>query len=107
MNSDVYASPPSVSTPGAADAMSAPLDMLLTSAAPGPLSLINPGGAAVRLAADWQPGPGPWPGVGGSCSPNWAASRQARPPCSTAPRKLGGSGLMPLCEAPGTYVYDH
>jgi polyhydroxyalkanoate synthase subunit PhaC len=24
-----------------------------------------------------------------------------------APRELGGSGLAPICEAPGTYVYDH
>jgi polyhydroxyalkanoate synthase subunit PhaC len=64
MNCGVYASTPSVSTPAAADAVSAPLDMLLTSAALGPLSLINPGGTAVRLTAALATRPGAVAGRG-------------------------------------------
>jgi polyhydroxyalkanoate synthase subunit PhaC len=36
---------------------------------------------------------------------NWLAERSGEE--NAAPTELGGSGLPPICEAPGTYVYDH
>jgi polyhydroxyalkanoate synthase subunit PhaC len=35
----------------------------------------------------------------------WLAERSGEE--KAAPRELGGGGLTPMCEAPGTYVYDH
>ena len=34
----------------------------------------------------------------------WLAERCGEE--NAAPTELGGSGLLPICEAPGTYVYD-
>jgi polyhydroxyalkanoate synthase len=35
----------------------------------------------------------------------WLAERCGEE--KAAPGELGGGGLAPICDAPGTYVYDH
>jgi polyhydroxyalkanoate synthase len=40
-----------IAVPAAADAVAAPLDLLLTDAALGVLNRVNPGGSGLRLAA--------------------------------------------------------
>ena len=35
----------------------------------------------------------------------WLAERCGEE--TAAPAELGGGGLAPICDAPGTYVYDH
>ena len=37
-----------------------------------------------------------------TCRPGWPSAAARRP----APEQLGGGGLRPLVEAPGTYVFD-
>jgi polyhydroxyalkanoate synthase len=41
-----------------------------------------------------------WPDYSG-----WLAERCGKE--KAAPAELGGGGLLPICDAPGTYVYDH
>ena len=41
-----------------------------------------------------------WPGYA-----DWLAERCGEE--KAAPGELGGGGLVPICDAPGTYVYDH
>ncbi len=36
---------------------------------------------------------------------DWLAERCGEE--KAAPAELGGGGLAPICDAPGTYVYDH
>ena len=62
----------------AAEAVAAPLDLLLTDAAIGALRRVNPGGSGLRLAAALAAGPGLSPGGGVSCWVSWPASRWAR-----------------------------
>ena len=63
----------------AAEADAAPLDLLLTDAALGVLNR--------------------WPDHAA-----WLAERCGEE--EAAPAELGGGGLAPICDAPGTYVYD-
>jgi len=41
-----------------------------------------------------------WPDYAG-----WLAERCGEE--KAAPGELGGGGLEPICDAPGTYIYDH
>jgi len=77
-------------------------------------ALVNPPGnpkASYRINSDNPPDPKDWLAgaetVQGSWWPDavaWLAARCG--PLKAAPEVLGGSGLEPLVEAPGTYVFD-
>jgi polyhydroxyalkanoate synthase len=76
-------------------------------------ALVNPPGnakASYRVAgsdAAHEPDPQAWPAQSGSWWPDFAAWLGERSgPEKKAPRRLGGGGLRPLVEAPGTYVLD-
>ncbi len=77
----------------AADAVAAPLDLLLTDAAVGALRRVNPGGSGLRLAAALVASPWLVAGRGGqSCRVSWPASRWARRRCSR-PGATAGSPI--------------
>ena len=77
-------------------------------------ALVNPPDnpkASYRINSDNPPDPKDWLAgaqtVPGSWWPDVAAWLAARcGPQKAAPEELGGSGLEPLVEAPGTYVFD-
>jgi polyhydroxyalkanoate synthase subunit PhaC len=77
-------------------------------------AMVNPPGnekARYQLAQDSQEDPKEWlrvaetrQGSWWSDYANWLAERCGEE--NAAPAELGGSGLLPIGEAPGTYVYD-
>jgi polyhydroxyalkanoate synthase len=77
-------------------------------------AMVNPPGnekARYQLADDNPDNPSEWlrraetrHGSWWSDYASWLAERCGEE--NAAPTELGGSGLLPICEAPGTYVYD-
>ena len=76
----------------AADAVTAPLDLLLTDAALGTLRRMNPGGSGLRLAGALAVRPSLVASQGRNCSARWHASRWAAPRYSR-PGETGGSRI--------------
>jgi polyhydroxyalkanoate synthase subunit PhaC len=84
-------------------------------------AMVNPAGnekASYQVAKECPPGwPGPegpqeWLRLAGSCRGSWWPDYAAwlAEHCGeekAAPAAPGGSGLAPICDAPGTYVHDH
>ncbi len=78
-------------------------------------AMVNPPGndkARYQLAKECPEDPQQWLGRAetrdGSWWPDyadWLAERCGEE--KAAPGELGGGGLVPICDAPGTYVYDH
>jgi polyhydroxyalkanoate synthase subunit PhaC len=78
-------------------------------------AMVNPPGndkARYQMAKDCPEDPQEWlrraETVHGSWWPDyadWLAERGGEE--KAAPADLGGGGLVPICDAPGTYVYDH
>ena len=78
-------------------------------------AMVNPPGndkARYQVAKDSPENPQDWLGRAetrpGSWWPDYAGWLPGR--CGeekAAPDELGGSGLAPICDAPGTYVHDH
>jgi polyhydroxyalkanoate synthase subunit PhaC len=78
-------------------------------------AMVNPPGndkARYQMAKDCPQDPQEWlrraETLHGSWWPDyadWLAERGGEE--KAAPADLGGGGLMPISEAPGTYVYDH
>ena len=78
-------------------------------------AMVNPPGndkASYQVAKECPDDPQEWlrhaesyPGTWWPDYLAWLAERCGE--VRAAPRALGGRGLVPLCEAPGTYVYDH
>jgi polyhydroxyalkanoate synthase len=78
-------------------------------------AMVNPPGnekARYQLADDNPDNPSEWlrlaetrHGSWWSDYASWLAERCGEE--NAAPTELGGSGLLPISEAPGTYVYDH
>jgi polyhydroxyalkanoate synthase len=78
-------------------------------------AMVNPPGndkARYQVAKDWPEDPQEWlrhaETAHGSWWPDfagWLAERGGEE--QAAPDEPGGGGLVPICDAPGTYVYDH
>jgi polyhydroxyalkanoate synthase subunit PhaC len=78
-------------------------------------AMVNPPGnakASYQLAKDCPEDPQQWLRLAQTCHgswwpdyADWLAERCGDE--QPAPAELGGGGLEPICEAPGTYVYDH
>ena len=78
-------------------------------------AMVNPPGkdkARYQVAKDCPEDPQDWlrraetcPGSWWPDYAGWLAARCGEE--KTAPDEPGGSGLAPICDAPGTYVYDH
>jgi polyhydroxyalkanoate synthase subunit PhaC len=78
-------------------------------------AMVNPPGndkARYQMAKDCPEDPQEWlrraETLHGSWWPDyadWLAERGGQE--KAAPADLGGGGLVPICDAPGTYVYDH
>jgi polyhydroxyalkanoate synthase len=78
-------------------------------------AMVNPPGndkARYQVAKDWPEDPQEWlrhaETAHGSWWPDfagWLAERCGEE--QAAPGEPGGGGLVPICDAPGTYVYDH
>jgi polyhydroxyalkanoate synthase len=78
-------------------------------------AMVNPPGnakASYQLAKDCPEDPREWLHRAETCHgtwwpdyADWLAERCGDE--QPAPADLGGGGLEPICEAPGTYVYDH
>ena len=78
-------------------------------------AMVNPPGndkARYQVAKDWPEDPQEWlrhaETAHGSWWPDfagWLAGRCGEE--QPAPGEPGGGGLVPICDAPGTYVYDH
>ncbi len=78
-------------------------------------AMVNPPGnakASYQLAKDCPEDPQQWLHLAQTCHgtwwpdyADWLAERCGDE--QPAPAELGGGGLEPICEAPGTYVYDH
>ena len=78
-------------------------------------AMVNPPGndkARYQVAKDWPDDPQEWlrhaETAHGTWWPDfagWLAERCGEE--KAAPDEPGGGGLMPICDAPGTYVYDH
>ena len=78
-------------------------------------AMVNPPGnakASYQLAKDCPEDPQQWLRLAETCHgswwpdyADWLAERCGDE--QPAPADLGGGGLEPICEAPGTYVYDH
>ena len=78
-------------------------------------AMVNPPGndkARYQVAKDYPEDPQNWlrraetcPGSWWPDYASWLAERCGEE--KTAPDEPGGSGLAPICDAPGTYVYDH
>ncbi len=77
-------------------------------------AMVNPPGndkARFQMAKECPEDPQEWLRIAESCHgswwpdyADWLAERCGEE--QAAPGDLGGGGLMPICEAPGTYVYD-
>ena len=97
-----------------AEELAAPLDLLLTSAAIGPMRRLLPPGnpkATYQINKANPPDPDEWLRTAtteqGSWWPDYAAwlgRRSGR--MKAAPEDLGGGGLEPLEPAPGSYVRE-
>jgi polyhydroxyalkanoate synthase subunit PhaC len=78
-------------------------------------AMVNPPGnakASYQIAKECPEDPGEWLRRAETCHgswwpdyADWLAERCGDE--TAAPAELGGGGLEPICEAPGTYVYDH
>ena len=78
-------------------------------------AMVNPPGnekARYQVAKDCPEDPQEWLRRADSCHGTWwpdyvawLAERCGEE--TAAPDELGGGGLAPICDAPGTYVYDH
>jgi len=78
-------------------------------------AMVNPPGhgqARYQMAEDCPENPGDWLSRAETCHgswwpdyANWLAERCGDE--KAAPGELGGGGLAPIFDAPGTYVYDH
>jgi polyhydroxyalkanoate synthase len=78
-------------------------------------AMVNPPGndkSRYQVAKDYPEDPQDWLRHAETCSGSWwpdyagwLAERCGEE--KTAPDEPGGSGLAPICDAPGTYVYDH
>jgi polyhydroxyalkanoate synthase len=78
-------------------------------------AMVNPPGndkARYQVAKDWPEDPQEWlrhaETAHGTWWPDfagWLAERCGEE--KAAPDEPGGGGLVPICDAPGTYVYDH
>jgi polyhydroxyalkanoate synthase subunit PhaC len=78
-------------------------------------AMVNPPGndkARYQVAKDCLEDPQDWlrraetcPGSWWPDFASWLAERSGEE--KAAPDELGGSGLAPICDAPGTYVHDH
>jgi len=78
-------------------------------------AMVNPPGndkARYQVAKDCPEDPQDWlrraetcPGSWWPDFASWLAERSGEE--KAAPDDLGGSGLAPICDAPGTYVHDH
>jgi polyhydroxyalkanoate synthase len=78
-------------------------------------AMVNPPGndkARYQVAKDWPDDPEEWlrhaETAHGTWWPDfagWLAERCGEE--KAAPDEPGGGGLVPICDAPGTYVYDH
>jgi polyhydroxyalkanoate synthase len=78
-------------------------------------AMVNPPGndkARYQMAKECPEDPQEWLRLAETCHgswwpdyANWLAERCGEE--KAAPDDLGGSGLTPICDAPGTYVYDH
>src|SRR5208282_1616190 len=78
-------------------------------------AMVNPPGndkARYQLAKECPADPQEWLRLAETCHgswwpdyADWLAERCGEE--QAAPAELGGGGLVPICEAPGTYVYDH
>jgi len=88
--------------PAAADAAAAPLDLLLTDAATGMLRRVNPGGSGLRLAAALAARPR-------LVTPGGATMLGSPVDLAAVDRDtyLVAGITDHICDAPGTYIYDH
>ena len=78
-------------------------------------AMVNPPGnnkASYQLAGECPEDPQEWLHHAETCHgswwldyASWLADRCGEE--QAAPAELGGGGLVPVCDAPGTYVYDH
>ena len=78
-------------------------------------AIVNPPGnekARYQVAKDCPEDPQEWLRRADNCHGSWwpdyvgwLAERCGEE--KAAPGELGGGGLAPICDAPGTYVYDH
>jgi polyhydroxyalkanoate synthase subunit PhaC len=78
-------------------------------------AMVNPPGnakASYQIAKDCPEDPQEWLRRAETCHGSWwpdyaiwLAERCGEE--KAAPGELGGGGLVPICDAPGTYVYDH
>jgi polyhydroxyalkanoate synthase subunit PhaC len=78
-------------------------------------AMVNPPGnekARYQVAKEWPEDPQEWlrraetcPGSWWPDYAGWLAERCGEE--KAAPDEPGGGGLVPICDAPGTYVYDH
>jgi poly[(R)-3-hydroxyalkanoate] polymerase subunit PhaC len=78
-------------------------------------AMVNPPGndkARYQVAKDCPEDPQQWLQRAETCHGSWwpdyagwLAERSGEE--KAAPGELGGGGLLPICDAPGTYVYDH
>jgi polyhydroxyalkanoate synthase subunit PhaC len=77
-------------------------------------AMVNPPGnakATYQVAKDCPEDPAEWLRHAETCHGSWWPDHAAwlAERCGeekAAPAELGGGGLTPLCDAPGTYVYD-
>jgi len=77
-------------------------------------AMVNPPGnakATYQVAKDCPEDPAEWLRRAETCHGSWWPDHAAwlAERCgkeTTAPAELGGGGLVPVCDAPGTYVYD-
>jgi len=78
-------------------------------------AMVNPPGnekARYQLAQECPEDPKEWLRAAETCHGTWWPDYTAwlAERCGdekAAPAELGGGGLLPVCDAPGTYVYDH
>jgi len=78
-------------------------------------AMVNPPGnekARYQMAKECPEDPQEWLRLAETCHgswwpdyADWLAERCGEE--KAAPEELGGGGLEPICDAPGTYVYDH
>jgi polyhydroxyalkanoate synthase subunit PhaC len=78
-------------------------------------AMVNPPGndkARYQVAKDCPEDPREWLRHAETCHGSWWPdyARWLAERCGeekAAPAEPGGGGLVPICDAPGTYVYDH
>jgi polyhydroxyalkanoate synthase subunit PhaC len=100
--------------PASPDTAAAPLDLLLSTSG-HVAAIVNPPGndkASYQVGKECPDDPQEWLRRAETChgswwpdDADWLAERCGEE--RAAPRELGGGGLAPICDAPGTYVYDH